>query len=403
MEDNIKNRRQVLCLLLSSTATARLAPSAVVLGSGVFSANRAHAVEPVTVIAAVGVAVSAISSIVDSSRSGGIDPATQAYMEQILSNQEQIISSLKDLSTQMEIVAELVAFTPAATVSLDEDIEASAVLSDFLLSYQGARDADEVGPEDLAAFRAARERMRRTASRHRSIADEIGHSYDLVASADTLVTAISTLVAIAKVSGYTSEDHKNQLKVVAGNVRQTLDALNREPVDITKKSLADIGTEFYLLKNSARNNLATTMTTWGRPPVDRDAIMNWLGAIGDDPFNVRVVTGSQAGIGFEDVTTNNGVPTQDFTIRYWGNATLNRELITGLVDRPNHFNINAVMPNRHQSGTPLPVPGVISKKIAEYNMASAAYHLHAETLSFLSISSIHLNGVFEAIDKLGEA
>lgn len=397
-------RRGILSGGAVALLASRIAGSSAVFGIGALRSRSALAIEPTTVIAIAGAAVSAISSLRSAtSRGNGIDPATKAYMEQLLQNQETIIKSLRDLSSQIVTLADLVEIVPATTISLDEDVEAGAVLNDMLLAYREASTARNFGNEDLQAFQDARDRMRRTASRHRSIADRLGHSYDLVASVDTLTTAMSALVAIARISNYTSNGHKRQLRIVAGSLRQTIDALSQKPADPNAVSLSDIERTHSSAKTKNIEALSAVLARWGKPPIGMSESKKWLTAPGNEKLSWLLETGRTSGIGFEDVPRGrSGAPTQDFTIYHKGTVSLLRAPLPGFTNSPEHFSVSYELPPQHGSASKkVNLPEIVNTAIQNFNAAAASYHLHAETLALLTDAADHLDGVFDAIDRLG--
>lgn len=218
------NRRMMIMGTASSFGSLRLYSAA--LGFSVVG-NREASAEIVATITAIAAVVTAVSSLANAGDTGGTDPATQEYMERIIANQEEIAGALSDVSIQVQLLHDLTNAIPATTVELDERVEAGAILRTALFTYSGFLGAGgNFGPTDRAAFDTLNERVQASASRHLSIAERVGQSYDLIASLDVLRICLNTIASIAGRAGYVGEDDKRRLMVSAELIETAFSKIN---------------------------------------------------------------------------------------------------------------------------------------------------------------------------------
>lgn len=220
MADKITRRE----LLKNSAAVPISLSLPVAAGSGyIATSSPANAVEPVTVVIAAAAVVGAISSLLSSGDSGGLDPASQAYFERILANQEIISNQINAINAQLETLAQQIAVLPPRTVTLDRRVRAKGVYHSaaaleiaFLRSTLAGNP--QFGDTDRRSFEDIIESIRISASDHVALVQEVGQSIDVVVAVDALRIAVEAAVNSARLAGFTGPGDKRALEIVLGHV-----------------------------------------------------------------------------------------------------------------------------------------------------------------------------------------
>ncbi len=181
--------------------------------------SRVEAVEPVTIVMAAAAVVGAISSLLSSSGSGGLDPASQAYFERLLANQELISRQINEVNSQLETLATQIAILPPQTITLDRRVRAKGVYHSavsmeiaFLRAY--LTGDPQFGDTDRRVFERVVDSIRVSAGDHIALAQEVGQSIDVVIAVDALRLALGACINSARLAGFAEEGDKRSLEIV---------------------------------------------------------------------------------------------------------------------------------------------------------------------------------------------
>jgi hypothetical protein len=211
-------------LLKKSVAVPISLSLPVAAGTGyIATSTPAQAVEPVTVVIAAAAVVGAISSLLSSGDSGGLDPASQAYFERIIANQEIISNQINAINAQLETISQQIAVLPPTTVTLDRRVRAkgvyhSAAALEITFLRATLAGNPQFGETDRRSFEDIIESIRISASDHVALVQEVGQSIDVVVAVDALRIAVEAAVNSARLAGFTKPGDKRALEIVLGHV-----------------------------------------------------------------------------------------------------------------------------------------------------------------------------------------
>ena len=213
----------------ASTAALPLATSPPV--AFFLTSSAAHAADPITIAIA---AASVISAFMKSGGTGGLDPASQEYLERIIENQEMISGQITEINLQIEDLAAAVNILAPQTVSLDRRVSAKGVfhraagLEISFLQSSLKRQKPEFSIIDQHAFSGILADLERSAADHVALVEEVGQSVDTIVAIDALRLAIGALINAARIAGLTTPDAKRGLERALALTLRGANVINRE-------------------------------------------------------------------------------------------------------------------------------------------------------------------------------
>lgn len=276
---------------LKSSASTALLPLATSPPVAFFlTSSVAHAADPITIATA---AASVISAFMKSGDTGGLDPASQEYLERIIGNQEMISRQITEINLQIEDLAAAVDILAPQTVSLDRRVSAKGVfhraagLEISFLQSSLKRQKPEFSIIDQHAFSGILADLERSASDHVALVEEVGQSVDTIVAIDALRLAIGALINAARIAGLTTPDAKRGLERALSLTLRGADVINREAGGTSDNTFrgarAKVRTEILnaanaLVKAGSEDNYAITVnaTTYLNPaPTEAKGTFTW--------------------------------------------------------------------------------------------------------------------------------
>ena len=179
--------------------------------------SSAVAVEPATITAAVTV-VSAVAGLLSPRKGAGLDPASQAYFEQLLRNQELLTNQMAEIADQLKVISETVERISDDTVELHKQIGAGSVYAQAMaLELKVLENSLVSGPfdaQDRSLFNDMLNDIRTSASDHTVLVKRISQSVEMIVSVHLLAISLEAMLNVARNAEFTTSGDKRHFRIV---------------------------------------------------------------------------------------------------------------------------------------------------------------------------------------------